>query len=84
MTPGWAIHLRIYGSRLPQYVATFIEEKFCLKIPRPMHVPFNIIGNKYAQQDSAYASRKLSDPLYMPHVHDREDWRRGPSSPFLD
>lgn len=84
VTPGWAIHLRIYGSRLPQYVATFIEEKFRLKIPPPMRVPFNIIDNKNEQQDSAYASRRLSDPPYMPHVHDREDRRRGPSSPFLD
>ncbi|KAK3497801.1 uncharacterized protein B0T23DRAFT_426863 [Neurospora hispaniola] len=29
-TPDWAMNLRIYGPRLPQYVATFIEDHFRL------------------------------------------------------
>ncbi|KAJ4420949.1 hypothetical protein N0V85_000418 [Neurospora sp. IMI 360204] len=99
-TPSWGRHLRIYGPRLPQYVATFIEDHFRLNIPPPMRVSFNIIGNKNTQHD-ADTSRRLSDPpykpygeerheqmvsdpQYMPHLRDREDRTHRPASPVYD
>lgn len=50
--PSWGRNLRIYGSRLPQHIATFIEDNFRMEVPPPMSISFNIIGERKPHKDT--------------------------------
>ncbi|KAK1778257.1 hypothetical protein QBC45DRAFT_414443 [Copromyces sp. CBS 386.78] len=71
-SPSWGRNLRIYGPRLPQYIATFIEDNFRLNVPPPMSISFNIIGKKNTNKDADAPPKRVSFK-----ITDHKDTQKG-------
>lgn len=77
-TPSWGRNLRIYGPRLPQYIATFIEDDFRLDVPPPMSISFNIIGKKNPSKDADAPPKRVSFNI----TEDENTTKGGHPSPY--